>query len=393
MTITSATLTTQINNSILAHCDPHMVKLPDIAYDELVDLDKHSDPTENALPQPNDEKMADLDRCGYESPTLNEPLLCYGEHVRYESSRYSMTPRIDNVTIPLHLTRLIKRDAFDLGERQGRKAAVDVGENDHSQFKDKYHELTDYYNTQNVGHGKVEAVLYRRKRKADNTDLQVTNKKSKMDARGRMIEQTVWSSRLSQPLTHRSLIPVREAVFQQASDYQPSPVMYQRLPSTPILAPVEAEYHRTALFRSKDRAFRNPKITSSTRRKALAASKAAVAADQSELRKDRGGLIIDLGNRLRTIHGADPGHSANGDGEAYDKADSVTEEYAYAFEDWDDRLQEAFGRAYAKDESRRVWVRTMWESPEDEEESDGGASVCSDEGVDKSEDRGEWWWE
>jgi hypothetical protein len=386
-TAATRSITSQIHNLTLSNPNPRFIKLPDITCDELVDLDKPSDPAENNLPTSTDAEMADLGRCGYDLPTYNKPPFCYGEYAQHDDNRYSTAARIDNVTIPPHLVNLIKRDTFDMGEREGRVTGVNWDGNDHFLFRGKYHELTDYYNIQDAGRGKVEVVLYQRKRKADDMDVQSTNEKSKVDSRGRIIERTVWASQTSkasrsQQLRPRSPTPAREPVFRRASDNQPSSTKYQTLsPPTPSTSP--EEYHRKMLFHYRHRAFRDPKVATRTRRQALGVTKAARAAEQDLLRTQRGGLVIDLTHRMRCTHSHDE----------FNKADAIAHEYANAFEDWDEEMREALQR-YVGDEDRRIWFRTMWQAPEGAENEDS-ASVYSqgelEEGEGDEEGGGEGW--
>ena len=384
MANSTTTLVAQIRSISINNCDPVSIKLPDITYEELVDLEKHNDRLGIQLPRSIEGEVADLEKAGYDSTTYNDPPFTYGSHAKYDNCRYSQAPRIDNVTIPPHLFDVIKRDVFDMGEREGRHTAAEMDGNYHSLFKGQYHELSDSYNNQNQGKGKVEAVLYRRKRKAEDLN-ETAGEGTEIDARGRMIQRTVWPSHRgaalseSSPTKRQRLSPtaVREAVFIRASEASPSSTQYQNYDSTP--APQEVEYRKTTLFRSGDRVFHNPAITKKTRNEELRTRRRELELEQERFRKQRGGLLIDLQNRMRLDL---PHHIAG----------VVVVKYADAFEDWDEEMRnsplKAF-KGYAVDDDRRKWFMTMWEMPDKVERQVACANMYLQ--VDLGESAGEGW--
>jgi hypothetical protein len=154
-TAATKSITSRIHNLTLSNPDPRFVKLPDITYGEFGRHRQAKRPAENNLPTSTDAEMADLGRCGHDLPTYNEPPFCYGEYAQHDDNRYSTAPRIDNVTIPPHLVNLIKRDAFDMGDREGRITGVNWDVNDYSLFRGKYHELQTTTTSRTPAKGKL----------------------------------------------------------------------------------------------------------------------------------------------------------------------------------------------------------------------------------------------
>jgi hypothetical protein len=338
-------------------------RLPETTCDELMDLDPHP----HKQPSYSD-KLAECPGRACKPATTKEPPYFHGASANFDSNRFSEIPRIDGVAIPRHLVTLIQRDTFDLTESQNSRVARRLGYEFHDARASKEN-LTQCYNKQSSGKGRVEAVLYRRKGQQIAADPATSAHDDGMDARGRMIDRVVWSDRetaalqsntsLSKRQRDRSPTPIREPVYQQAAKYSSETKVYQTQVPTP--APENVEYEQIELFsRAKGQQAKSPRpnythISNRILQQELNLSKFNAALEQEQLRKQRGGLMIDFEAHLRR-RSTNLGQNAK-----------ISNAYATAFENWDLELQNSPLKeleGYSGNAKRRAWFRTMWEMPE-----------------------------
>jgi hypothetical protein len=346
-------------------------RLPDTTHDKIVTLN----PNFSQNQQSSDMEMAPPARPASQPEKVQGSSITFLEYAKFNNSSDPEVRQIDGVTIPPHLLNMVQLDSFDFTFAQGSKVACRLGykfqESATTPANLKIHCLK-----QNSGAGRVEAVLYSRKRKAPEDDADSEDFDDDMDARGRMIERVVWSNREhdSAP-AKRPCLPNRDRVFMRAASSESS--LYQTPHPIATSSPA-VEFKQTLLFSSHAKRGLSPslqyksilhdsclylgKTTPARRRRkpsllykamvhtlhdnSASLHKAEVANQQEALRKERGGLMIDFENRLK-MSSKDIGRNAK-----------IADAYATALEGWERDLKGSEGG------KGKAWITSMWEMPE-----------------------------
>lgn len=336
---------------------PEDIRLPNKAFNELVAVPQHC----SKQPQSSNKMLPPSTRPIRQPKKPRQRSITYCDSAKFNNNHLSQVLQIDSVTLPRHLTNVIQRDNFDFAHGEDPRVACWPG----YEFRDwrtQPANLRAYCTKQNASQDNVEAVLYSRKRQVPEEESDDDG----MDARGRMIDHVVWADRenTDPPARRRRCrcpTPIRDIVYQRgASKFSAETSLYQT-PCPPPATPIPAvSFSQTLLFSSATSKTRKPPtpaviplqflaVATRLRASEIASRRSERAAQQAELRKKRGGLMIDVEGRLKKWRAREIGRNTK-----------IADQYATAFEGWDWRLKNEGGEEGKK---KREWVKSMWEMP------------------------------